>query len=179
MTRGMGEFTVTLREQDLYRGFLLNATSRKARPVMLAALVVLALLIVLLTISPAVRYSLTCSALTLMLLGAVFLAAFLLAIVLLIRKPILRSMARRTLEQRRELATPIEWSFDEGALRIVTRFTRSEFPWDALRGWREGDGVLLVYLADPLFHVVPKQQVDEAQVGALRTALESRGVPRR
>ena len=31
----MGEFTVTLSEDDLYRGFLLNGSNRKVRPVML------------------------------------------------------------------------------------------------------------------------------------------------
>jgi hypothetical protein len=175
----MGEFTVTLSEEALYRGFLLNAANRNARPVMLAAAAVLALLVALLASSPAARYSLACNALTLMLLGAVLLAAFLLALVLLVRRPILRSMARRTLSQRRDLGTRIAWSFDDSALRIVTRFTRSELPWDALRRWREDDGVLLVYLADQLFHVVPKDQVDQALVNALRTALESHGVPRR
>ena len=175
----MGEFTVILGEDDLYRSFLLNAANRKARPVMLAALVVLSLLVALLATSPSARYSFTCDALTLMLLGAVLLAAFLLALVLGVRRPILRSMARRTLAQRRDLATSITWSFDDGALRIVTRFTRSEFPWDALRRWREDDHVLLIYLADQIFHAVPKDQVDEAKVAALRTALESHGVPAR
>ena len=33
----MGEFTVTMREEDLYRGFLLNAENRNARPVAIAA----------------------------------------------------------------------------------------------------------------------------------------------
>jgi hypothetical protein len=175
----MGEFTVTMREEDLYRGFLLNAANPKARPLMLAIVVLLALLIALLAAYPDALYALTCNALTLMLLGAVFLAASLLAIVLLVRRPILRAMARRTLAQRRDLATPVAWSFDDATLRVTTRFTRSEFPWDALRRWREDDHVLLVYLADQLFHAVPKHQVDEAQVTALRAALESHGVPSR
>jgi len=175
----MGEFTVTMREEDLYRGFLLNAANRKLRPVIIALLVVLTLLLVLLTLSPEARHSLAYNALTLMLEGAVLLAAVLLALVLLLRGPLLRSMARRTLEQRRELATPVAWSFDDAALRIVTRFTRSEFPWDALRGWREDETMLLVYLADQLFHGVPKHQLKEAQVAALRAALEGHGVPRK
>lgn len=175
----MGEFTVSLREEDLYRGLLLNAANSKVRPVMLAALACLALLISILTLSPAARYSLTCNALTLMLLGALFLAATLLAVVLLVRKPILHSMARRTLEQRRELATPIQWTFDDAALRIETRFTRSQFPWDALSGWREDKHVLLVYISDQLFHAVPKDQLEAGQVAALRSALESNGVPRK
>jgi hypothetical protein len=173
------EFTVTMREEDLYRGFLLNAVNRNARPVMVALLAVLTLLLVLLMFSPQARHALTCNALTLMLEGAVLLAAAVLAVVLAVRKPVLRAMARRTLEQRRELATPVEWSFDDSGLRIVTRFTRSEFPWDALRGWREDETTLLVYLADQLFHGVPKHQIDEAQVTALRGALERHGVPRR
>ena len=71
------------------------------------------------------------------------------------------------------------WAFDDAALRIVTRFTRSELPWDALRGWREDDTTLLVYVADQLFHAVPKRQVEEPRVTALRSALDSHGVPRR
>lgn len=175
----MGAFTVTMREEDLYRGFLLNSASRNARPAMIALLAVLTLLWILLMLSPEARSALVCSALVLMLEGAVLLATVLLGLVLLVRKPMLRSMARRTLEQRRELATPVEWSFDDAALRVVTRFTRSEFPWDALRGWREDQATLLVYLGDQLFHAVPKHQVDEALVSALRSALDTHGVPRR
>jgi hypothetical protein len=175
----MTEFTVTMREEDLYRGFVLNASRRNARPAIIALLAVLALLLLLLVLSPEARAALVCSALALMLEGAVLLAATLLALVLLVRNPLLRSLARRTLEQRRELATPVEWAFDDAALRIATRFTRSEFPWDALRGWREDQATLLVYLGDQLFHAVPKHQVDEAQVTALRTALDAHGVPRR
>jgi hypothetical protein len=175
----MGEFTVTMREEDLYRGFLLNAASRNARPALILVLGVLAMLWVLLMLSTEARKSLVCNAATLMLEGAVLLAAAALATVLLLRKPMLRSLARRTLEQRRELATPVEWSFDEAVLRVVTRFTRSEFPWDALRGWREDETTLLVYLGDQLFHGVPKHQVEAAQVAALRAALEAHGVPRK
>ena len=175
----MGEFTVSLREEDLYHGFLLNALNRRTRPALLAALVCVLLIVGLLAISPRSICVMLTSPPYLMLLGAVFLAAFLLALVLAFRRPILRSMARRTLEQRRELRTPIEWSFDDEALRIVTRFTSSAFPWDALRGWREDNHCLLIYLADQLFHTVPRDQVDVAQIDALRTALESHGVPRR
>jgi len=175
----MGEFTVSLREEDLYRGFLLNAHNRKLRPVMVAALALTIVLAALLTLSPETRYAMSCSALTLMLLGAIALAAALLALVLLVRKPILRSMARRTLEQRRELATPVRWAFDDEALRIETRFTRSQFPWDAIAGWREDEHVLMVYLSDQLFHAAPKNQIDGGQAAALRTALETHGVPRK
>jgi hypothetical protein len=175
----MGEFTVTLSEDDLYRGFLLNAANRKVRPVMVAAAGLFALLVVIIYISPAARHSLSANPLTLMLEGALLLAATLLVLVLLFRRRILRSMARRTLEQRRELATPVQWSFDGEGLGVVTRFTQSRFPWDALRGWREDERILLVYLADQLFHSVPKQQLEEATLTALRDALESHGVPRR
>jgi hypothetical protein len=172
----MGEFSVTMRVEDRYRGFLLNAANRNVRPLLFAIAALVLTLIALLALFPEARLTLACSAGTLMLLGAVLLAAALLGAVLVLRRPILRGMARRTLEQRRELATPVAWSFDDTALRVATRFTRSEFPWDALRGWREDDTTLLVYLADQL---LPKHQVEEAQVAALRSALESHGVPRR
>lgn len=179
MALRMGEFTVTLSEEDLYRGFLLNAANRNVRPILIAAFALIILLVVLLILEPSARYSLACNALTLMLEGALLLTAFLLLVVLLTRKAILRSMSKRTLAQRREMATPIQWGFDDETLRIETRFSRAAYPWDALRGWREDEHVILVYLSDQLFHAVPKHQVDEAQVTALRSALESHGVPRR
>jgi hypothetical protein len=175
----VGEFTVTMREEDLFRGFLLNAANRNARPLLIAVLALVTLIVVLLALSPSSRHAMVYNAAYLLLEGALLLAALLLGLVLAFRRPILRSMARRTLEQRRELATPVRWAFDDDSLRIETRFTRSAFPWDALRGWREDRHVLLVYLSDQLFHAVPKDQVEEAQSGALRSALESHGVPRR
>ncbi len=175
----MGEFSVTVREDDLYRGFLLNAANRRTRPALWGVAACLALIALLLALSPSSICLILASPLSLMLVGAVLLAATLLVLVLIVRKPVLRSMARRTLEQRRELATPVLWAWDEETLRIETRFTRSAFPWDALRGWREDSHVLLVYLGDQLFHAVPKSQVEEARVTALRGALEAHGVPRK
>jgi hypothetical protein len=173
------EFTVTLREDDLYRAMRLATANRRARPLLLAALLCALLIALLLMLSPGSVCVLLRSPLSMMLIGAVVLAAFLVTLALAARGPLWRSMARRTLAQRRELATPIEWAFDDNGLRVATRFTRSDFPWDALAGWREDRDVLLVYLSDQLFHTVPKDQIDEAQVSALRTALESHGVPRR
>ena len=173
------EFTVTLGEEDLYRAMRLATANRRARPLLLAALLCVGLIALLVAISPGSVCVLLQSPLSLMLLGAVLLAALLLALALAARGPVWRSMVRRTLAQRRELATPIAWGFDEGSLRITTRFTRSEFPWDALAGWREDDAVLLVYLSDQLFHTVPKGQLEEAALAALRGALENHGVPRR
>jgi hypothetical protein len=175
----MGEFTVTLREDDLYRGFLLNAVNRRARPALIAVAVCVALIVLLLALSPGSICLMLRSPAEMMLVGAVLLAALLLALVLAFRRTILRSMARRTFEQRRDLGTPIRWVFDDETLRVKTRFTDSAFPWDALRGWREDKHVLLVYLADQLFHSVPKDQVEATQIDALRSALQSHGVPRR
>ena len=175
----MGEFTVTLREDDLYRAIRLAAANRNKRPALLAVLMCVLLIAGLLAISPRSLCVLLANPLSAMLIGAVLLAASLVALAMAARGPVWRSMARRTLAQRRELGTPIAWTFDETALRIATRFTRSEFPWDALAGWREDEHVLLVRLSDQVFHAVPKGQVDEGQVSALRAALESHGVPRR
>lgn len=175
----MGEFTVTLSEDDLYRGFLLNAANRRVRPLMVAALGLAALLIALALSSSSVRQSLLGNPLTLLLEGALLLATLLLLLAMVFRRTLLRSLARRTLAQRRDLATPVEWAFDDQALSVNTRFTRSRFPWDALRGWREDDRTVLVYLADQLFHSIPKHQVDESSVGMLRAALHSHGVPTR
>jgi hypothetical protein len=175
----MSDFIVNLTEDDLYRGFRLHAGNRRARPALLGILLCLVLIALLLALDPGAVCRLLAWPAGSMLVGAVLLAALLLVVALAVRGPVWRNMARRTLEQRRELGTPITWAFDEAGLRIVTRFTRSEFPWDALRGWREDEHLMLIYLADHLFHSVPKAQVEAAALDGLRAALTAHGVPRR
>ena len=51
----MGEFTIAMSEEDLYRGFLLNGANRKERPVKIAAVGLFALLVILAYASPAAR----------------------------------------------------------------------------------------------------------------------------
>lgn len=175
----MGDFTVTLHEDDLYRGLRLNAATPAMRPLALTAGSTVALLVAVLAASPAARTVFASNRLALVLEGALLLAILTLAAVLLARGPLWRALARRSLAQRRDLAAPVRWSFDDAALRIATRFTRSEYPWDVVAGWREDAEILLIYLSDHLFHALPKARIEEDQLEALRIALEGHGVPRR
>jgi hypothetical protein len=175
----MGEFTVTLSEDDLYRGFQLHAANGRLRPLAMSILICVGLFGTMLAISPTPLGALLHDPAIMMMVGALLLAAFLAALALGARHTVWRSIARRTLEQRRELATPVEWAFDDQGVRSVTRFSRSAYPWDAFIGWRDNDQTLLIYLADTLFYTIPKAQAGEAHMTALLSALEAHGVPHR
>jgi hypothetical protein len=47
-----------------------------------------------------------------------------------------------------------------------------------LRGWREDGSILLLYVADNLFYIVPKAQAGEEVIDGLRKIIEAGGVPR-
>ena len=114
-----------------------------------------------------------------MLEGALALAAILLLALAILLKPIWRWAARRALTQRQDLANPIQYNFDEECLSQEATFTKASYPWSALKSWREGDSMLLVYISDQLFYPIPKAQLDETTIDALRKALETAGVRKR
>lgn len=164
---GNTRFTVKLGESDLVQAFRLNAKRAAIRPLVLAAVLVTMLLVLLLAISPAARLSLTSRPLTLMLEGALALSALLLLLAILIRPLIFRKLAQRSLAQRADLAGPVEWEFGPEGVRHKTVHSDSLYPWPALRGWRENEAVLLLYIADNLFYVVPKAQVRAEVIAGL------------
>lgn len=164
-------FAVTLGEDDLVQAFRLNAKRAAIRPLVLAAVLVTMLLVLLLAISPAARLSLTSRPLTLMLEGALVLAALLLLLAALARPLIFRKLAQRSLAQRADLAGPVEWEFRPDVIRHRTIHSDSLYPWTALRGWRENEAVLLLYIADNLFYIVPKAQVGAEIVAGLHRAI--------
>lgn len=174
-----GAFEVTLSEADLVQAFRLNARRGAIRPLILAAILVTMILLLLLAISPAARQSFTSRPLTLMLEGALALAALLLLLVVLARPAIFRALARRTLAQRAELAGPIHWEFGPEGIRHQTVHSDSRYPWSALRGWRENEAILLIYVADNLFYVVPKAQLDAGLSESLHRNIEEAGLPHR
>jgi hypothetical protein len=171
-------FEVTLSEADLVHAFRLNARRPTLRPMILAAILIAALLTVLVAISPTARHTSTTGPLALMLEGALALAGLLLLAVFLTRPMIFRALARRMLIQRAELMGPIRWEFDEESIRHTTIHSDSHYPWPALRGWREDGSILLLYVADNLFYIVPKAQAGEEVIDSLRKNIEAGGVPR-
>lgn len=168
---GNTRFVVTLGESDLVQAFRLNARRAAIRPLVLAAVLVTALLVLLLAISPAARQSLTSRPLTLMLEGALALAAVLLLLAVLVRPLIFRKLAQRSLAQRADLAGPVEWEFGSEGIRHTTVHSDSRYPWTALRGWRENEAVLLLYIADNLFYIVPKAKIATDVIDGLRRAI--------
>jgi len=173
-----GSFTVTLSETDLLNGFRLHARLGRARPLILAAILVAMLLCLLLIASPAARHSATHSPATLLLEGALLLALLLVASLGLAIRPLWRRAARRTLAERRDLREPVRYEFSPETFRRVSCFSDSTWPWTALSGWREDDRILMIYPARQLFHAIPKDKVDPAVLAALREALGASALPR-
>ncbi|MBC2666405.1 YcxB family protein [Novosphingobium flavum] len=174
-----GGFEITLTEEDLVAAFRLHARLERTRPLFLAVLLLVELLVILLICSPQARWSVTSRPLTLLLEGALALAALLLLAVMIALRPLWRLAARRQLAQRPDLSGPIRYAFTDETLSHGTVFSESTYPWSALHGWREDERTLMIYISSQLFYPIPKAKVPPATIAALTGALQAGGVVRR
>lgn len=174
-----GTFVVKLTEADLVAAFRLHARLERVRPVVLAAVLLIMILLLIFVASPAARISATSRPLTLMLEGAVLLLLALVIPLAFAIRPLWRRAARRSLAVRLDLSEPITYEFSAETLRHTSCFSNSNYPWDGLYGWREDDHVLIVYPSLQLFYVIPKAQLEPGVLAAFRAAIEAAGLAKR
>jgi len=62
-------------------------------------------------------------------------------------------------------------SIDEDLIRTSGSNTKSELSWDAIKEFREGGSVFLLYLAPGRFLVLPKRAFSDMQIEELRSLL--------
>jgi hypothetical protein len=172
-------YSVQLTEDDLVAGFKLTARLRRAVPVIAAIVVLLALVGLILVVSPSARYSAQHRPLLLLLEGAVGILLLLVGILLASLGRIWRLNARRTLAQRPDLAEPVAYEITPATFRHTTIFADSTIPWSALRGWQENERIFMIYLTDQLFYAIPKDQAPVEAIDAIRAALTGAGVAKR
>ena len=172
-------FEVTLSEHDLVGAFRLHANFRRVGPLLLAVVLLVILLGLILLISPASRLSATSRPLTLLLEGAVGILMLLVAALFAALPAIWRRGARRTLEQREDLAGPVTYTVAPEALTIVTIYSTIRLPWAALRCWRENDALMLLYITDQQFHALPKAEIPPEAMDALHEVLANAQVRRK
>ncbi len=172
-------FVVTLTSDDLVTSYRLHAPLRCIRMIVLAILALLAALVAVLLLSPEARLSATTKPLLLLLEGAVGALALVAWIAAMLIPVIWKRTARNALAQRADLSGPITYRFDVRGVAIETARSKADYAWSDLSSWREGRGLILLYLANDLFHPVPLEQVDPAVADRLRQALTGSNLTRR
>jgi cation transport ATPase len=172
-----GSCTVALDEADLYAAFrLLGQRNRtQARPVLLLAVLLAAVIVALLVLFPEARFAFAHSALLAGLLGVVIFLALVVVLVLAATPALLRRAARRTLIEHPGMADPITYAIGPDTFTIHTVFSQATYPWGGLHGWREDTRIILVLLTRQLFYVVPKRQAEPALLELLRERLQDTG----
>lgn len=97
--------------------------------------------------------------LLLYLMPVLFLAAFF----PLYRFVLLPRQARRIFDQSKELALPIDYEVTEAGLKISNAMGSSLRPWKNFHKWKEGKDMLLLYLSDLGFLMIPKHFFSDSQ----------------
>jgi hypothetical protein len=83
------------------------------------------------------------------------------------RYVLLPRKARRLYRQRKAFQRPFEVSWDEAGLTMVSSSGTVTTPWSDFLKLREGAGVVLLYLSDTQFHIIPARAfVDTAAADA-------------
>ena len=85
--------------------------------------------------------------------GIVVIMALLIAVRLLY----LPWMARRMYRQQKLLRDPADLEWDDRGITFRSAAAHSTIAWEDYVKWKENDRLLLVYLADRLFQIIPKR----------------------
>ena len=84
--------------------------------------------------------------------------------------------AKKLYAQQPSASAPIKINFDSEGFRAVGPFESSNLPWPHFLGWLENERLLLLSRTSITFFCLPKEQLGEANVAALKQCLEAAGV---
>lgn len=65
--------------------------------------------------------------------------------------------ARKTFRQQKSLQREMTLRFDDSGLAIEAENSQGRIPWSDFLKWKENDRLFLLYISDPLYHMVPKR----------------------
>ncbi len=84
--------------------------------------------------------------------------------------------ARRIFNQQKEYSAPFEIELTPEAMLAFSQYGYSSRPWGEFHKWREDERLLLLYLSDVLYIVIPKRFLDEQQAAQIRALLREHEV---
>nr|WP_248291667.1 MULTISPECIES: YcxB family protein [unclassified Novosphingobium] len=98
-------------------------------------------------------------------------AGLLLSVLLLLPRT-----AKKLYAQQPSASSPYQFSFDSEGLHSVGPFETANLPWSHISGWLENDRLLLLCKTRLTFFCLPKAQLGEANLAALKQCLNLAGV---
>jgi len=92
------------------------------------------------------------------------------------RRFVLPWRSRRVFTQQKSLQRPVEFWWDDDALHGSNDRGSNSTPWSDYVKWRQSERIILLYLSDAMFQMVPKRCFDgPAQLAAFLERVETIG----
>ncbi len=83
---------------------------------------------------------------------------------------------RHLFEQHKELAAPTEYEITPEGLTSTSQYGSSNRPWGIFRKWKEDRNLLMLYITDIQFIMIPKRFCTPEQLAALHGYLDQNKV---
>ncbi len=83
---------------------------------------------------------------------------------------------RHLFEQHKELGAPVEHEITPEGLIMTSQFGNSNRPWSIFRRWKENKDLLMLYITDIQFIMIPKRFCTPEQLAALHGYLDQNKV---
>ena len=84
---------------------------------------------------------------------------------------------RRLYQQHTEMQSPFEHEITESGLASSNEFAHADRPWGHFRKWKQDKNILLLYVSDIQFVLIPKRFCTAEQLEALRGHLAQNHIP--
>src|SRR5262249_15016095 len=82
--------------------------------------------------------------------------------------------ARRIYRQYKAVGLPFTAEITDQGIQIDSELGSGLLPWSHIRKWREGSSVFLLYPADALYHILPKDVFSQESMREFRNTLNER-----
>ncbi|MBB3478438.1 MULTISPECIES: YcxB family protein [unclassified Novosphingobium] len=87
-------------------------------------------------------------------------------------------LTKKLYAQQPSARAPYQFSFDNEGIKAIGPFESSNLPWSHLNGWLENDRLFLLSKTTLTFFCLPKDQIGEANLSALKQCLSDAGIKR-
>ena len=84
---------------------------------------------------------------------------------------------RSLFEQHKELGAPVEHELTPEGLVTTSQYGNSKRPWNLFRKWKESKDLLMLYITDIQFILLPRRFFTDEQFAALHAYLDQNKVP--